>query len=154
MIKKLLIISLITLFASGCFAQKNNVIQEDCSHHYDKVINKNVYINFTSAPISPDGMSEGYLDYIYKHIKIPVDDLIYHSSIRPRYKILMDEKGKIIKCTPISFDGEEKDILGFTVLDKEIIRIFETSENWTPAKCRDRNVTIQTIVAVKRPRLK
>ncbi|MDR2950846.1 MAG: hypothetical protein LBV71_16790 [Prevotella sp.] len=152
MIKRLLLLSLITFLANSCLAQKNNM-QEDCSHYYDKTTGRNVYISFTSAPISPDSIPEGYLNYIYRNIKISVDDLIYHSAIRPKYKIIMDEKGKIIKCTPL-FNGKEKNILDFTVLDKEIIRIFEESENWTPAKCKDRNIATQAIVVVKRPHLK
>jgi hypothetical protein len=71
MIKRLLLVSLITLFVNCCFAQKNDT-QDDCSHYYDKTTERNVYFNYTSAPVSPDSLPEGYLDYIYRNIKSPL----------------------------------------------------------------------------------
>lgn len=124
MIKRLLLVSLITLFVNCCFAQKNDT-QDDCSHYYDKTTERNVYFNYTSAPVSPDSLPEGYLDYIYRNIKISFDDFIEHASMRPKYRIIIDEDGKVIVCEPLLFNKEEE----YTVLDKEVIRIFKESDS-------------------------
>jgi hypothetical protein len=154
MVKQLLALLLITNSTNSCFSQKNNVIENDCPHYYDKILKKEIYTYYTSAPVSPDSVSEGYANYIYRNIKISFDNLIEHTSMRPKYKVVIDEKGKVINCKPLLFNRKEKGILEFTKLDEEVVRIFEESKNWIPAKCNDRDIAIEILIVLATPRLK
>jgi hypothetical protein len=154
MVRKILILLLIVFSENSCFAQKNNYKQEDCFYYYNEKYNKRIYINYTSGPISPDSILNGYVSFIYKHMRISFDDLIEQTSIRPKYKVIIDEKGKVIMCQPLFLNSKEKRTSNFTVLDREVIRIFHESPNWIPATCKEQNIAIETLVVLTMPHVK
>lgn len=104
-----------------------------------------------SPPISPDSIPKGYLNFIYKNIRLSIDDFITYASVRPKYKIICCSDGRII-CIPIEYNNREKN--KYTIMDVEIMRIFAESPKWIPAKNKDGNITVEDIIVIVIPYLR
>lgn len=109
-----------------------------CKSYYNSTLKKQVYTNVEVVPEFPGGAA-AYMRYLNKHLKYPqemIDNEELQSSITMTF--IVDENGQIINPRIA-----KKDVAGYTLFDKEFIRMVKSMPKWEAAICQGKKVTAE-----------
>jgi hypothetical protein len=110
-----------------------------CETCYDSIIKKNIYCKADTAPKLPGNLE------ILKYFK---DNFVYPQMENPQlsvfFEIIVDSNGSMLDVRI-----RNKKASKYTILEKEIVKVFSNIKQWKPAICEGKRVPFKIELAIK-----
>lgn len=124
----------------SCKVQKASVTQSQCIKSESYTEENPVFSSVDEMPEFPNGAAE-FSRFILKNLVCPKKE-VYQGSIN--YSFIVGEEGNLSNIK-IYNKQESK----YSPLEKEAIKVLQSSPKWKPGKCSGKNVSVNVIIPLK-----
>lgn len=124
----------------------NTIPYPPCKSYYNSSLKKKVYTNVEIEPGFPGGEA-AFQRFLNRNLKYPqeqIDSGELQSTVVVKFVVDVDGQ---IKDLRVQSRDRNKDSSELTPLDREVVRVYNSTPTWTPGICNGKNVAVE----LKRP---